>query len=257
MSNAHALTLIPSTYSEMQSISESFAKSSLLPEALRGKAADVFVQIAAGAELGLPPMASIRGVHIVQGKPVLAADTMVAIVLGSGLAEYFMCVAESDASVTYETKRRGAPVAQRTTWTWEDTKRAGLNTKENHRLHGRQMMKARAKAILARDAYPDVLAGCYDPDEVDHSSSQSYTPPTDAIDVETVDTSDVLRSALADIEKTSTEEALKAQSKSIKDLKLDAAGKSEVNAAYSAKLKLLRQSPPVVTNGVNHAEPTA
>lgn len=182
-----ALALVPTSYAEMQSIAEAFAKSTLLPEALRGKAADVFVQIAAGAELGLPPMAAIRGVHIMVGKPILAADTMVAIVLGSGLAEYFMCVAESDTAVTYETKRKGAPVPQRSTWTWEDTKRAGLNTKETHRLFPRSMMKARCKAVLARDAYPDVLAGCYDPDEIATPIGNARQAPAPAPTIEAVD----------------------------------------------------------------------
>lgn len=171
MSNDKALAIVPRTLDEVSSLAEVLAKSTLLPDALKGKAPDVVVQILAGQELGLSPMASIRGVHIVQGKPVLSADTMVALVLGSGLCEYFSCVEDTDARVTYETKRKGSPHAQRVSWSVEDTKRAGLNTKDNWRLYTRQMMKARAKAILARDAYPDVLAGCYEADSGELSAS--------------------------------------------------------------------------------------
>lgn len=164
--NDKALTIIPRSLPEVQSLAEVLAKSTLMPEALRGKVPDVVVQILAGQELGLAPMASIRGVHVVQGKPILAADTMVALCLGSGLCEYFSCVEETATAVTYETKRKGSPHPQRFTWSDEDTKRAGLNTKDNWRLHTRQMRRARCKAVLARDVYPDVLAGCYDPDEI-------------------------------------------------------------------------------------------
>jgi hypothetical protein len=143
-----------------------------MPDGLRGKdkVPDVVVQILAGQELGLSPMASIRGVHIVQGKPILSADTMVALILGSGLCEYFICSEETDTKVTFETKRKGAPQPQRFTWSDEDTKIAGLNTKDSWRLYKRQMRRARCRAVLARDVYPDVLAGCYDPDEIPSES---------------------------------------------------------------------------------------
>jgi hypothetical protein len=180
MSDTKALAIIPRTIDEVHSLAEVLAKSTLIPDALRNKVPDVVVSILAGQELGLSPMAAIRGVHVVQGKPVLSADTMVALVLSSGLAEYFQCVEDTDARVTYETKRRGAPATQRASWTTEDTKRAGLNTKDNWRLYTRSMMKARAKAILARDAYPDVLAGVYDSDEI----HQAATPPAPVVDVE-------------------------------------------------------------------------
>jgi hypothetical protein len=152
--NTKALAIIPSSLPEVQSMAEMLAKSNLLPDALKGKAADVVVQILAGQELGLAPMASIRGVHIVQGKPLLSADTMVALVLGSGLAEYFSLVEETETKVTYETKRKGSPHPQRASWSDDDTKLAGLNTKDNWRLHKKQMRRARARAILARDVYP-------------------------------------------------------------------------------------------------------
>ncbi len=173
MSNEKSLAIIPRTIGEVQTLAELFSKSSLLPEALRGKAADVLVSIMAGQELGLSPMAALRGVHVVQGKPVLSADTMVGIVLGSGLAAYFSCVAESDESVTYETKRVNSPQPQRGTWTMADAKRAGLTGNPTWAKYPRAMMKARAKAALARDVYPDVLAGCYDPDE-----ASEFTPPS-------------------------------------------------------------------------------
>lgn len=186
MSESKALAVVPRTIDEVQALAEILSKSSLMPDALRGKIPDVVMSILAGAELGLAPIASIRGVHIVQGKPVLSADTMVALVLSSGLADYFMCIEETDAKVVYETKRKGAPEAQRSTWSTEDTKRAGLNTKDNWRLYTRAMMKARCKAALARDAFPDVCAGCYDPDELPNMATFTPREP-DAIDAEIVE----------------------------------------------------------------------
>ncbi len=242
MSETKALAVIPRSIDEVTSLAETLAKSTLLPEALRNKVPDVVVQILAGQELGLAPMAAIRGVHIVQGKPVLAADTMVALVLGSGLCEYFQCAEDTDARVTYETKRKGAPRAQSYSWSEEDTKRAGLQTKDNWRLFRRQMMKARAKAILARDAYPDVLAGCYDPDEmhVPAAAQQQRAPLTSVSPVEDIADAEIVdpvATALEAIAATHTADELRIVAKdTITPLKLEGEGKDKVTAAYKAKM---------------------
>ena len=243
-----ALAIIPRNITEVQTLSELISASALLPDALRGKLPDVIVSILAGAELGMPPMASIRGVHVVSGKPVLAAETMMGIVLGSGLAEYFAQVEASATSVTFETKRKGSPVPQRCTWTIEDAKRAGIY-KNTWLAYPRQMLAARAKAELARSAYPDVCAGVYDPDEVANMVTSPLTTPTptlvdrhpDAIDAEIVnETPEALTQALADIEAAESVDALKALAKSIQALKLEGAAKNDANAKYAARMAILK-----------------
>jgi len=232
--NDKALAVIPRSLPEVQSMAEMLAKSTLIPEALRGKAADVMVQILAGQELGLAPMASIRGVHIVQGKPLLSADTMVALCLGSGLCEYFSVVEETDTKVTYETKRKGSPVAQRYTWSDDDTKLAGLNTKDNWRLHKKQMRRARAKAILARDVFPDVLAGCYDPDEIAVPITRQPVSHEDVVDVEFTETK---ADPLAAIDAAASVEALKSLAPQLAKLPADL--KKDARVRYDARLELL------------------
>jgi hypothetical protein len=165
MSNDKALTIVPRTIDEVRTLATMLSKSSLLPPDLRGKEADVAVSILAGQELGMPPMAAIRGVHVVKGKPVLSADAMVGVVLGRGIAKYFRCVEETAETAIYETLRVGDPEPQRMTWTMEDAKRAQLANGDNWKKYPRAMLKARCKAALARDVYPDVLAGCYTDDE--------------------------------------------------------------------------------------------
>lgn len=237
---SNALAVVPRTLDEVNSLSELLAKSTLLPEGLRGKTADIAVSILAGQELGLSPMAAIRGVFVVQGKPVLAADTMVGLVLASGAAEYFQCVEDTDARVTYETKRKGAPSPQRVSWTTEDTKRAGLNTKDNWRLFTRSMMKARAKAILARDAFPDVLAGVYAPEETDGMPAfDQQRPierqPIDVIDAEVV--SETPPPELAEIETVTSRDALKQLAPKLAELPEH--WKRQASDRYKARLKEL------------------
>ncbi len=161
-----ATVIVPRTLAEVIDLAERLSKSTLLPDALKGKVPDVLMQIMAGQELGLYSMASLRSFNIISGKPVMTADAMVAVVLGSGKAEYFRRLGEGTAtSVTYVTKRRGEP-EQKCTWTLEMAKQAALYQKDNWRTFPRAMLASRAKSELARDVYPDVLAGCFTVDEI-------------------------------------------------------------------------------------------
>lgn len=255
MSETKALALVPKSLNEVTSMAEVFAKSGLLPEALRGKVPDVIVQIITGQELGLSPMAAIRGVHIVQGKPILSADTMVALALGSGLCEYFSCVEETATAVTYETKRKGNPHAQRVTWSDDDTKAAGLQLKDNWRMHKKQMRRARAKAILARDVYPDVIAGCYDPDEI----AVPVQPLNQRATAEMIEDAEIVTSEadipeLAAIENAKSPQELMGMLKQLQALTGHV--KKLARERYAAKLKTFEQpETPVAVEPANDTAP--
>lgn len=179
--------IVPRTLAEVIDLAERLAKSSLLPDALKGKVPDVLMQIMAGQELGLYSMASLRSFNIISGKPVMTADAMVAVVLGSGKAEYFRRSGEgTDKSVTYVTKRRGEP-EQKCTWTIEMAKSAALHQKDNWRTFPRAMLASRAKSELARDVYPDVLAGCFTSDEIADREPSAPVQATTAIRSDVID----------------------------------------------------------------------
>lgn len=240
MSNDKAMAIVPRTVDEAKTLATTLSKSSLLPQALRGHEADVFFSIMAGQELGMPPMASIRGIHVISGKPVLSADAMVGVVLGSGLCEYFICVEETYESATYETQRKGSPQPQRCTWSMQDAKNANLGG-DNWKKHPRAMLKARAKAMLARDAYPDVLAGCYDEDEA-REFAPSERSPVRAVDAEIVSETIAPRTSDLDIiENAATVADLEALAPQL--AKLPDSLKAEAKSRYRAqKHKLMQQS---------------
>ena len=109
-----------------------------------------------GRELGLPAMASLRSVHIIEGKHSLSADLMVALVLKSGLAEYFQMVESTDTICTFATQRKGAPEPTRLSYTIEQAKQANLlfvrpgKQPGNWQKIPKQMLRARCKSELAR-----------------------------------------------------------------------------------------------------------
>ncbi len=142
----------------------------------------VLSTIMVGRELGLPAMSSLRGIHNIEGKHSLSAGLMVAIVLKSGMAEYFEPALDSDGSLlisdvsaTYVTKRKGARHEMRLTHTFEMARQAWPKTKPDWEKAflasgwGRNpadMLVARVSARLARLIYGDLIAGLYTPEEL-------------------------------------------------------------------------------------------
>jgi hypothetical protein len=121
-----------------------------------------------GRELGLPAMAALRSIHVVEGRHTLAASLMVALILKSGLAEYFEPVSFDATQATYETKRKGARNGVTLQHTMDMAVAAGLvKDKSGWVKNPIDMLCARASSRLARMVYPDLLAGLYTPEELE------------------------------------------------------------------------------------------
>ena len=73
-------------FTVMQSMAKTMAESGFFADIKQ--VAQAMVKIQAGRELGLPPFASMSGIHIVQGKPVLGANLIATMVKNSGRYDY-------------------------------------------------------------------------------------------------------------------------------------------------------------------------
>lgn len=165
----------PRTMGEAWKLAQTFHASGLLPRGISSPEA-AFTIIATGAELGLSPMASLRSIHVIEGKPVLSAALIAGIVQRRpDLCESFALVESSDTVATYETTRRGQ-ASVRMSFTIEQAQRAGLVGKDTWRKYPHAMLRARASAELARAVYPDVVGGLYDPDEIPGAEARTVEP---------------------------------------------------------------------------------
>ena len=138
----------------------------------------VLSTVMVGRELGLPAMASLRSIHNIEGRHALSAALMVALVIKSGLADYFEPVSFSAKEATFETLRRGGRNPVRLTHTIEMGLQAWPKEKGDWQKRfeasgwGRNptdMLVARATSRLARMVYPDLLAGLYTPEELEEA----------------------------------------------------------------------------------------
>lgn len=172
-------TMEPASMQQAMSLAATLAKSGLIPRALQNKPGDVLVVLLTGRELGLGPMQSLRTIHVVDGKAVLSADLIIALcVRQRSVCRYFRLVRSTDDVAEYETLREGSPEPTRLAFTKAQAQQAGVLGKQNWRNWPAAMMRARCGAALARAVYPDLAAGLYDPDELDHPAAMQ--PPTEA-----------------------------------------------------------------------------
>jgi hypothetical protein len=126
-----------------------------------------FLLVKAGAELGLPPMASLRSIHLVEGKPVLSAQLMMSLCSQHADCEYFRVLEADHKHSVVEAKRRSWPSASRWEYTMADASSAQLTGKQNWRKYPRAMLTNRCIAEASRFWFPEAVHGCYLPEELE------------------------------------------------------------------------------------------
>jgi hypothetical protein len=121
--------------------------------------------ISYGLELGITPIKAVQSLHLIKGKVTMSADMMVSLCLRDSRCEYIEVKQLTDEACTYIAKRVGRP-EQTFSFTMTDAKRAGLAGGDNWRKYPKAMLKARAGSHIARQVFPDIVMGIYDPDEI-------------------------------------------------------------------------------------------
>lgn len=176
--------IIPRTIDEVARLAR-MAAASGLAKTTSPEAAGML--ICAGLEIGLTPMQALLGMHMVEGRPTLAADTIVALVMRrTDVCEYWHTIEATTERHTIETKRRGDGfVPERRTWTTEDAKRAGLLGKPIWQRYPADMLRHRCATALARAVYPDVIAGmAYTREEIADGVHRGDDVPQPAINLD-------------------------------------------------------------------------
>lgn len=128
--------------------------------------------IMAGREFGLGAMASLRSFHVVEGKPTMSAQAMMARCLEHPSCKLFRVIRSkcTHEVAVVEVQRREWSEPEVYTWTMEDAKRAGLAGRQNWSKYPRDMLINRCVAEAARFTWPEVMAGVYSPDELGGAS---------------------------------------------------------------------------------------
>lgn len=157
--------LAPREYNTLKDQARSIAKSGLAPRGV-DTPEKVLVIALKGRELGIPPMQALSHIHIVEGKPTISSELMVALVQRAG---HKLRVLKTTASecVVQGVRRDDPEYPQELAFTMADAEAAGVAKKQNWRNYPAAMLRARAISALCRYAFADVLMGAsYTPEEL-------------------------------------------------------------------------------------------
>lgn len=122
---------------------------------------------------GLHPAMAARDYHIIQGRPSMKADTMLARFQQAGGRVEWTDYTEEKVAGKFSHPQSPLPVL--ISWTMEMAKRIGLAGKDNWKKYPRAMLRARCVSEGVRATYPAIAAGIYTPEEVQDFQPASGT----------------------------------------------------------------------------------
>ncbi len=159
-----ALSLQPRSASEAMAMARFLFNSRLYSKL--GTPEAVWAIILTGRERGISAMISLTSIFIVEGKPEMSADLIVAQVLRSGKARKFTCVETTDERAVYLVQRFDDDAPMRVEFTKAHAQARELWGKGNWRKMPDVMLAHRCATKAARLKFPDVTVGLYGEGEV-------------------------------------------------------------------------------------------
>lgn len=151
--------LSPQTFEQALTFAQYLADSDMVPKDFRGKPANCLIGMQWGMELGMKPLQAIQNIAVINGRPCLWGDAMLAMVRASPLCEYVTEGWLDDGTGYCKAKRRNEPEQIRT-FSDADAKLAGLLGKQGPWMTGpKRMRQLRARGFALRDVFTDVLRG--------------------------------------------------------------------------------------------------
>jgi len=118
------------------------------------------------------PAIAMRDFHVIQGRPALKSDAMLARFQTSGGKVNWTSYTDEVVTGIFSHPQGGEVSI---TWNMEMAHRLGFNKKENWRNYPRAMMRARCISEGIRTVFPACVAGVYTPEEV-----QDFSPAKSA-----------------------------------------------------------------------------
>ena len=186
--------LTPQTLDDLFRVSTAISKSGLAPKGIETPEA-IFAALEMGMEVGLPLMASLQNIAVVNGRPTLWGDAQLAVVRATGELEEFAEWYEvagtrsprnpstfgDDVTAVVRVKRRGQEAAE-TAFSVADAKRAGLWGKAGPwSQYPARMLRYRARSFGLRDQFGDALRGLLSTEEAQDVVVVEATAPAKTV----------------------------------------------------------------------------
>jgi hypothetical protein len=167
--NTQVTTVTTINTTDIMNISKAFYESGMFTDIK--SVAQAMVKISAGQEIGIPPFASMTGIHIIQGKPTIGAGLIASRLKGSGKYDYR--VVEASEKVCSIDFYQGNTKIGNSTFTIEDARKA---LTKNIDKFPKNMLFARAISNGVKWYCPDIFSGpVYVPEEMQVVTTEEAT----------------------------------------------------------------------------------
>jgi hypothetical protein len=121
---------------------------------------------------GMHPARAVQEFHIVQGRPAMKADAMLARFQKAGGKVDWHDYSDTKVSGTFSHSQGGSV---RIEWTFEQAKKIGLTGKDNWKNYPRAMLRARCISEGVRTVFPGIAQGMYTVEEA-HDMPSTAAP---------------------------------------------------------------------------------
>ena len=113
---------------------------------------------------GMHPAIAARDYHVIQGRPTLKADAMLARFQNAGGKVQWDVYTDAEVTGTFSHPSGGS---LKLTWTFAQAKSIGLTGKDNWKNYPRAMLRARCISEGIRTVYPGCVVGTYTAEEIE------------------------------------------------------------------------------------------
>jgi hypothetical protein len=159
--------LVPIT--ELREMAEVAAKSKMF--GFKSPDEAMAIMLLCQAE-NLHPAIAMRDFHVIQGRPALKSDAMLARFQQAGGSVKWESYTDERVAGTFSHPNGGSVTVD---WTFEMAKKIGLTNKDAWKNYARAMLRARCISEGVRTVYPGCVVGVYTPEEVETFKTPSPT----------------------------------------------------------------------------------
>ena len=164
-------------YADIEKMATAVAASKLF--GVKNPQEAIALMLVAQAE-GMHPATAARDYHVIQGRPALKADAMLARFQAAGGKVEWKDYTDEKVTGVFSHPQGGQ---LELTWTMQQAKSIGIANKDNWRNYPRAMLRARCISEGIRSVYPGCVVGTYTPDEVeDFKPVVKDMGPADVVD---------------------------------------------------------------------------
>ncbi len=179
----NTFSLTPSSLKEAMEYAQIIANSTMVPKNYQGKPGDILVAVQMGAELGLKPIQALQNIAVINGKPSVYGDALLALVQAHPSFEDVKEAFDEKTNTAFCTVKRKNQDEYTVSFSSEDAKKAGLWGKAGPwSQYPKRMLQMRARSFALRDKFADALSGLIMAEEAqDYSTISDVTPKTQTL----------------------------------------------------------------------------